>query len=152
MFFGCCIVHPTVMARRRVWRDFLYDVGEQCRHAEDYALWLRLVTARRFKLANITEPLLRLRRHANNVSRTHADAQRRASLALVAAALVSCVPSPLDAPLRLAALLASPESAASFDDVVSVARCIDALAAAIVVRIATTQSRAMIDATRSAIR
>ena len=59
MFFACCIVHPTVVARRHVYETAAYiEANARGQHAEDYDLWLRLIVAPRLKLANLRQPLL----------------------------------------------------------------------------------------------
>ncbi|MFM5906562.1 MAG: glycosyltransferase [Novosphingobium sp.] len=69
---GVPLSHPTVMFRR----DLVRAVGgyrAAFRHCEDLDLWLRLAGSTR--LANLPEPLLRYRRHGNQVSVRHAYAQ-----------------------------------------------------------------------------
>ena len=48
MFFGCCVGHPTVVARRSVFERFAYPSAYP--HAEDYALWLHIITSSDFKV------------------------------------------------------------------------------------------------------
>jgi glycosyltransferase involved in cell wall biosynthesis len=69
MFFGNVIAHPTVLARREaILRAGNYrDVSL----VEDYDLWLRLVSAG--ALANLREPLVRYRRHAESVCSRASD-------------------------------------------------------------------------------
>lgn len=62
---GCPIAQPTVMMRR----DAFFAVGGYragFSQAEDYDLWLRL--AERYRLANLPEPLVRYRVHADSSS------------------------------------------------------------------------------------
>ena len=70
MSFLCPLAHPTVMARR----DLLLANGgynESGAYAEDYDLWERL--SRQVKFANLPEPLLLLRKHANNMTNVWLD-------------------------------------------------------------------------------
>lgn len=72
------LLHPTVMARR----EALVAAGGYRRalgHAEDYDLWLRL--SRDGHLANLPEPLLKLRRHRRQTSRVR-ELEQRAAAAL----------------------------------------------------------------------
>ena len=65
MSFLCPLAHPTVMAHR----DLLLANGgynESAAYAEDYDLWERL--SRQVNFANLPEPLLLLRKHANNMT------------------------------------------------------------------------------------
>lgn len=65
MSFLCPLAHPTVMARR----ELLIAHGgysESAAYAEDYDLWERL--SRQAKFANLSEPLLLLRKHEGNMT------------------------------------------------------------------------------------
>lgn len=67
LLFGCCLHHPTIMARRSVLLDAGgYDAAMPS--AEDYDLWVRL-TAAGYSLAVLPQVLLRYRVHPH-VSRT----------------------------------------------------------------------------------
>jgi hypothetical protein len=151
MFFNCSLIHPTVVFRRRVLDAFLYDDDDdddtphattvvatnddnsQSRrrrqsHVEDYSLWLRVVCSNRFKIANIAQPLLRLRKHASNVSSVHAAEQRAATISLRASVLRIVSPTATrEASTRLAQLMAAPESLSSFDDAKELVAMIDKL-------------------------
>lgn len=61
IWFLCPFVHPSVMMRRDVLKNNLYD--EQCRIGQDWELWLRLQYVSGF--ANIPEILLLYRLHDN---------------------------------------------------------------------------------------
>jgi hypothetical protein len=74
--FGNIINHPTVMMRR----SFVAAAGGYPReylHAEDFALWLKLV--RLGEAAIISKPLLHYRIHATSVSVQNARAQLQAT-------------------------------------------------------------------------
>ena len=59
MFFNCALVHPTVVARRAAFAQHRYEhSAESGAYAEDYDLWLRMVTSQRLRIANIAAPLL----------------------------------------------------------------------------------------------
>jgi len=76
MFFNCCLVHPTVMARRTVFDKFQYN--EKYNHVEDYALWLEIVTTSPLKIANLPKPVvLHLRKHSNNISSKYRQIQQQ---------------------------------------------------------------------------
>lgn len=73
----CCIVHGSVMARRRV----LIEAGgyrPEFEWAEDYELWLRLLHDHRF--ARVPERLYVHRIHADRVSDRRRDQQLRRTL------------------------------------------------------------------------
>jgi hypothetical protein len=77
--FYCPIIHPTVMARR----DLLRSVGGyriSYPHTEDYELWTRIASTTR--LANLPERLLRLRKHATNISAQNLQTQIENGIAL----------------------------------------------------------------------
>ncbi|GAM26624.1 hypothetical protein SAMD00019534_097990, partial [Acytostelium subglobosum LB1] len=76
MFLNCCLVHPSVMVRRRVFERYQYS--NKYAHCEDYALWLRLLS-KGYHLDNMpvgTPPLLRLRKHPASISKRNASIQR----------------------------------------------------------------------------
>lgn len=61
LLFGCCLYHPTVMARRSALLSVGgYDTSVPC--AEDYDLWVRLAEAG-YVLATLPQVLLRYRTH-----------------------------------------------------------------------------------------
>jgi glycosyltransferase involved in cell wall biosynthesis len=64
----CCVAHPSVMMRSAFLKsnNLFYDRTKE--PAEDYNLWVRMIKTGRF--ANIAEPLLKYRVHANQVSTT----------------------------------------------------------------------------------
>lgn len=71
-----CFLHPTMMLRRdAVLAAGLYRPA--CIYAEDYDLWLRL--AERGEIANLQEPLIRFRLHAQQTSKTKRLMQRAAT-------------------------------------------------------------------------
>lgn len=75
--WGCPIVHPTVMMRT----DAVRKAGgypSEFVSAEDYALWLRLLSLG--KIDNIPEVLLSYRVHENSISHMHAHQQRNSTL------------------------------------------------------------------------
>lgn len=61
LLFGCCLFHPTIMARRSALQAVGgYDAAMPC--AEDYGLWMRLTEAG-YSLAVLPQVLLRYRVH-----------------------------------------------------------------------------------------
>lgn len=76
-----CIPHPTAMIRR----EALERVGGyRLERAEDYDLWLRI--ADDWQLANLPDPVLLYRHHANQYSVAHLGRQATGALAARAAA------------------------------------------------------------------
>jgi glycosyltransferase involved in cell wall biosynthesis len=69
------LIHPAVMARTTLLREHRY--ATEFADAEDYELWLRIHARTRFH--NLSEPLLRLRRHGKNVSMVRRENQLRNS-------------------------------------------------------------------------
>lgn len=75
--WGCPIMHPTVMMRT----DAVRKAGgypSQFISAEDYALWLRLLSLG--EIDNLPEILLSYRIHGNSISHVHAHQQRDSTL------------------------------------------------------------------------
>lgn len=66
MLFKSGICHPAVMMRKRIFTDLGLSFEMEYLHVEDYALWSKAVY--KTKIANIGEPLLLYRVHANQVS------------------------------------------------------------------------------------
>src|SRR6266581_2233521 len=74
MYFTCAVAPPSAMIRAAVLRDaggFATDVP----FAETYHLWLRLSPLGQF--ANLSEPLLSYRAHAEQISTRHRTARER---------------------------------------------------------------------------
>ncbi len=70
--FQCCFNHPTVMMRK----SFLSKYGGYNPDfvlAEDYELWLRSVFTTKF--SNLSNPLVKIRKHDKNVSKTSGETQ-----------------------------------------------------------------------------
>jgi glycosyltransferase involved in cell wall biosynthesis len=63
--FYCPMIHPTIMARREILLS-ASGYSADYPHAEDYDLWARLSADAQF--ANLSECLLALRKHEENVS------------------------------------------------------------------------------------
>lgn len=70
-----CIAHPSVMIRKQVLDkfDIVYDVSKE--PAEDYDLWVRLLSLG--KLHNLQEALLNYRMHDTQVSHKRHEEQKR---------------------------------------------------------------------------
>jgi glycosyltransferase involved in cell wall biosynthesis len=66
LFWGNPVVHPSVMCRTRVMRACGGYPEQYSYYAEDYALWLKMVTVT--KVVVLQQPLLRLRKHQRNVT------------------------------------------------------------------------------------
>ena len=65
---GWCINNPTVMIRKKILDQFGLLYAEDCKEAEDYELWSRII--RYTKIVNIQRPLVRYRWHGGNRSTT----------------------------------------------------------------------------------
>lgn len=76
LFFGTCIIHPTVFMRRESidLNDLRYD--DEYEHAEDYDFWVR--ASEKLYLANIPEPLLYYRIGNQKVDRYKSTQNRTA--------------------------------------------------------------------------
>jgi glycosyltransferase involved in cell wall biosynthesis len=72
---GNCILHPSVMLRKKVLDDFsiLYDITKE--PAEDYALWAHLLSFG--KLHNLSQVLMLYRLHTGQVSRKRIEEQKK---------------------------------------------------------------------------
>lgn len=67
--FYCCINHPSVMVRSKVFDKLKYeDIA-----AEDYYLWYEMI-ANNFKMGNLPKVLLKYRLHNEQITRNKADA------------------------------------------------------------------------------
>lgn len=75
LFFGTCLIHPSVMMRRNVIEQVGFYRLEPL-YAEDYDLWVRLSTVTR--IANIPEILLRRRVVKDGVCSRHSQSQEQA--------------------------------------------------------------------------
>ncbi|MCK9409941.1 MAG: glycosyltransferase [Bacteroidetes bacterium] len=64
MLFNSVVYHPTVMIRKKILDDYSLCY-ENFVHAEDYALWTRIMD--RCKVANIPEVLVRYRQHTGQI-------------------------------------------------------------------------------------
>jgi glycosyltransferase involved in cell wall biosynthesis len=84
-FFENPVIHPSVMARRKIIKD-LGGYDEACSTSQDYDLWSRM--AARTKLANIQEAYLYLRKHEESISHTRHQMQQEFSLG-ISASLIS---------------------------------------------------------------
>lgn len=102
MHFHCALAHPTVLARREaLLAAGGYDASSP--HAEDYALWHRLLAAGG-AVASLGTPLLRLRKSASSVSRSHRAEQRSSTLAIARRAAETLLGRSVPAP-HVAAML-----------------------------------------------
>ncbi len=73
LLFSVPFVHPSMMIRKEILEENLFD--KEYLHAEDYDLWTRI--ARKYKVANIPDFLLKYRWHGSNVSITNSEKQER---------------------------------------------------------------------------
>lgn len=74
LLVGNCILHPSVMIRKKILDEFSISYDTLKEPTEDYDLWVRLLPLG--KLHNLQEVLLEYRLHTNQVSRKRAEAQK----------------------------------------------------------------------------
>jgi glycosyltransferase involved in cell wall biosynthesis len=72
LLFSCPIIHPSVMIRTEIIKEFKYS--HTALHTEDFDLWLR-ITNKGFKIANIADFLIKYRWHDSNISVENEDFQ-----------------------------------------------------------------------------
>ena len=96
----CPLIHPTVVMRRAAF-EAVGGYRACIAHAEDYDLWLRL--SERGAIDNLPEPVLRYRRHPQQVSIRHHAQQAVSNLAARASARARRAgrPDPLESLTRL---------------------------------------------------
>lgn len=75
LLWGNCILHPSVMMRKKVLADFSIQYDTSKEPAEDYALWVRLLSYGNFH--NLQAVLMEYRVYANQVSRKRAEEQKK---------------------------------------------------------------------------
>jgi hypothetical protein len=68
--FNCPFIHPSVMIRTDILKEFYYAEGYI---AEDYELWTRIL--KKYPCANLDESLLYYRLHDNNLSKVQNNKQ-----------------------------------------------------------------------------
>jgi glycosyltransferase involved in cell wall biosynthesis len=69
LLFNCCILHPSVMMRRRSIERLGIRYDYNYPHAEDYELWNRLSSSAQF--ANLPHNLMYYRPHEGQISNKH---------------------------------------------------------------------------------
>ena len=94
LFFGFAISHPSIMMRRAFLDHHDLRYREECRHVEDYDLFLRAAAIG--DLANLPEVLLQTHRHGDQVSVVHVQKQRRIETRLKAEQLRRLLPDATD--------------------------------------------------------
>jgi len=83
LFGGGAILHATTLMRRSdIEAVGGYDPSPNVRHAEDHDLWTRMVMSG-VRLANLSQPLYRVRASSAQVSHRYHDEQWRASVSVV---------------------------------------------------------------------
>jgi hypothetical protein len=71
LLFFCPFVHSSVMFRKAVLSEQIGFYDESLAYSQDYELWHRI--ARRFAVANLSEPLVRLRTTPWSMTSTYGD-------------------------------------------------------------------------------
>lgn len=66
LLFHSCIIHPSVMMRKKDLLKYSIRYNESLRAALDYDLWV--ICKNKLKLSNIKEPLVKYRRHNHQIS------------------------------------------------------------------------------------
>jgi glycosyltransferase involved in cell wall biosynthesis len=79
LLWGNCILHPSVMIRKKVIADFSIQYNTSKEPAEDYDIWVRLLSIG--KLHNLQEVLVEYRVYGNQVSRKRAEEQKKNDIA-----------------------------------------------------------------------
>ena len=79
MVFGSPLAHPAVIMRRSALVRYL-PLYEEFKHAEDYALWVKLSDFVEF--SNVPISLLYYRIHDSSVSKKHSSVQKRSRLSV----------------------------------------------------------------------
>ena len=77
LLFHCCVMHPSIMVRRTVYKQ-LEGYRREFLHAEDYELLLRACL--NTKMANLSDVYLKYRKHSQSVSHTFKQTQIKNSL------------------------------------------------------------------------
>lgn len=67
LLLGYTMMHPSVMMRLGDFRKHNLNYDISFRYSQDFDLWVRAIAL--LKYANIKEPLLKMREHANKISR-----------------------------------------------------------------------------------
>lgn len=75
MCFYCPIVHPTIMLRSNLLKEYQISFDTNFTHAEDYALWTRLIHFGRIE--NLPLALTSYRIHSEQISSVHIDEQKK---------------------------------------------------------------------------
>jgi glycosyltransferase involved in cell wall biosynthesis len=79
LLWGNCILHPSVMIRKKILADFSIQYDTSKEPAEDYALWVQLLS--HGKLHNLQAVLVEYRVYSNQVSRKRAEEQKKNDIA-----------------------------------------------------------------------
>ena len=72
LFFTCSIIHPTVVCKTEVMKQFKYNVNAL--HCEDFDLWVRMANSG-LKMINLPQFLINYRWHRTNISNVNSDYQ-----------------------------------------------------------------------------
>ena len=85
LLFRCCLLHPSVMAKTAVLREYGYS--EEFVTCADFDLWTRV--ARTHRLASLPEILLHHREHAQRATNQNSDRSRQEKKSIIASQLAS---------------------------------------------------------------
>lgn len=79
LLWGNCILHPSVMIRKKIMDDYSIQYDTTKEPAEDYDMWVRLLAFG--KLHNLHEVLEEYRVYGNQVSQKRAEEQKKNDIA-----------------------------------------------------------------------
>lgn len=81
LHFGSCIVHASILCRRRIMEEAGFYRSEGVMHAEDYDLWARLIS--RTRMASLPTALFLRRELPCGITSTQRNAQNVAKLRIM---------------------------------------------------------------------
>lgn len=81
LFFHSGIIHPTAILRNHIFKEHKLSFDKNYLHAEDYHLWWQL--SNYGELRNISQPLLKYRRHSNQITMKYKFQQENISALIV---------------------------------------------------------------------
>ena len=132
MWFYCCFAHPTMMYRSSFISSYRYDMDHN-EYSEDYSMWFRMMEGDTTVFHNISSPLLKLRKHSNNISTVKRNIQMNQSYNTVLNALLKVLESnnvnaseiPLsndDTGIKIIACLQRPETSNTVNTMISASK------------------------------
>ena len=74
LLLGFTLLHPSVMMRMEDLRLHKLNYNTHFRYSQDFDLWVR--ASRQLKLANLKEPLIKMREHSSKITRNCSTSQK----------------------------------------------------------------------------